>query len=78
MACSLAGEFDLQSDCEEFETLSLHMNEEIYNWLESMFMRSNIPKYRKYFKEWVDGLTEGQITGFDRMMKADYVYKKQE
>ncbi len=37
-----------------------------------MFMHSNIPKYRKYFKEWVDNLTGDQIIGFERMSKANY------
>jgi hypothetical protein len=53
------------------------MNEDLYNWLEKMFMYSNIRKYRKYFKEWVDNITEGQIIGFERMRKADYVYKQE-
>ena len=53
------------------------MNEELYNWLERMFMFSNIPKYRKYFKEWVDNITDDQISGFERMRKADYVYKQE-
>ena len=61
----------------EFEAHVLHMNEELYNWLEKMFMYSNIQKYRKYFKEWVDNVTEDQLVGFERMMKADYVYKQE-
>jgi hypothetical protein len=48
------------------------MNEDLYNWLEKMFMFSNIPKYRKYFKEWVDNITGEQIVGFERMRKANY------
>ena len=61
----------------EFEARVLHMNEELYNWLEKMFMYSNIQKYRKYFKEWVDNITESQIIGFERMKKADYTYKRE-
>jgi hypothetical protein len=48
------------------------MNEELYTYLESMFIRSNIPKYRKYFKEWIDNVTEEQLVGFERMMNANY------
>ena len=67
----------MQAEGSRFEAGLLHMNEELYNWLEKMFMYSNIPKYRKYFKEWVDNITESQIVGFDRMRKADYVYKQE-
>lgn len=51
------------------------MEKEVYEWLENMFTRSNIPKYRKYFKEWVDNLTEDQVFGFRRMMNANYKQK---
>lgn len=51
------------------------MKEETYKWLEEMFMRSNIPKYRKYFKEWIENITEDQVVGFERMMTADYKQK---
>lgn len=40
-----------------------------------MFIRSTIPKYHKYFKEWVENITEDQIFGFERMMNADYKQK---
>jgi hypothetical protein len=53
------------------------MNEELYNWLEKMFMFSNIPKYRKYFKEWIDNITEDQVIGFRRMMGANYKIKQE-
>ena len=53
-----------------------HMNEELYSWLEKMFIRSNISKYRKYFHEWIENITEDQIIGFQRMMNANYVIKK--
>lgn len=39
------------------------MNKSLYNYLEQMFYRDNHPKYRKYFKEWVDNLTPEQIEG---------------
>jgi hypothetical protein len=67
----------LQARGSRFEAEELHMNEELYNWLEKMFMFSNIPKYRKYFKEWVDNITEDQITGFQRMMGANYKIKQE-
>ena len=49
------------------------MDDVLYAWLERMFNYSNVPKYRGYFKEWVDNITEDQIVGFRRMMEVDYV-----
>jgi hypothetical protein len=66
------GENPLQGFWDRFDADALHMNEELYTYLESMFIRSNIPKYRKYFKEWIDNVTEEQLVGFERMMNANY------
>ena len=44
------------------------MTEELYNWLEKEFNINNHKKYRKYFKEWVDNLTNDQIKGFNDLM----------
>lgn len=49
------------------------MNEQVYNWLKYWWFKSNISKYHKYFKEWVDNLTPTQIEGFEHNMKADYI-----
>jgi len=45
---------------------------EIYNWLKSEWKNCNHVKYQKYFEQWVNNLTDDQIKGFDKMMKANY------
>ena len=42
------------------------MNEILYQYLQTQWKRNNIPKYQKYFEEWVNNLTDTQI----------YYYKK--
>lgn len=37
------------------------MNEELYNYLKKEFQSNNIPKYWKYFNDWIQNLTENQI-----------------
>lgn len=44
------------------------MSKDLYNWLEKEFYRCNIPKYHKYFKEWVSVITPDQIIGFEDQM----------
>lgn len=67
----------LQASGSGFESQLVHMNEELYNWLEKMFMHSNIKKYRQYFHEWIENITEDQIIGFERMSKVNYKYKQE-
>ena len=42
----------------------------LYDYLEKEFYYSNIKKYRKYFKEWVNNLTKDQILGFEKQRIA--------
>lgn len=44
------------------------MEKDLIDWLEIQFYKTNIPKYHKYFKEWVSALTESQIPGFRDQM----------
>jgi hypothetical protein len=34
-------------------------------WLHREFMKSNIPKYYKYFDEWFSNIKEYQLIGFE-------------
>ena len=49
------------------------MNKYLYNWLEYEWRVSNHTKYQKYFKEWINNLTDNQIKAFDKMRLADYI-----
>lgn len=44
------------------------MSEELYKWLQEEFYRSNHPKYRHLFTEWVRNITKFQIAGFSKQM----------
>jgi hypothetical protein len=47
------------------------MTKELYNWLKNRFKFDNHPKYLKYFKEWIDNITESQIEGFNKQRITD-------
>ena len=40
------------------------MNDELYKYLEKSWRYGNHKKYQKYFKEWVNNITESQIEYF--------------
>ena len=42
------------------------VNNILKEWLRVEFYKSNIPKYAKYFDEWVNNITENQIDGFEQ------------
>ena len=44
------------------------MTKELHDWLEKEFIMSNHKKYHKYFKEWINNLTNDQINGFNDLM----------
>lgn len=44
------------------------MTEELKTWLELQFYKSNIPKYHKYFNEWLLNVNDNQIDGFKQQM----------
>lgn len=44
------------------------MSEELYKWLQEEFRRSNVPKYRHFFSDWVSNLVQSQIDGFNKQM----------
>lgn len=46
------------------------MTEQLYKWLEKEWRFSNHVKYQKYFPEWVNNLTPGQIQGFQKAMES--------
>jgi hypothetical protein len=52
------------------------MTPELYEWLHEIWVRHNHAKYRKYFEEWIENLTEGQIKGFSKMEQRRNVYDK--
>lgn len=41
------------------------MTEEMYTYLRQRFYRSNHTKYRKYFEEWVNNVTDNQLRYFE-------------
>lgn len=47
------------------------MDKELFEWLKFRFYRDNHVKYRKYFDEWVENLTQYQIEGFKKCMFYD-------
>lgn len=44
------------------------MTDKLYEWLRKEFYKSNHPKYRHLFKEWIDNITQSQIDGFNKQM----------
>lgn len=42
------------------------MTEEMYTYLQQRFYRNNHAKYRKYFEEWVQNVTETQLMYFEK------------
>jgi hypothetical protein len=48
-------------------------NKILYDWLEQEWKISNHKKYKKYFNEWVENITPGQVKGFNKMRTADYI-----
>jgi hypothetical protein len=42
------------------------MNSVLREWLRVEFYKSNVTKYVKYFDEWIEGITENQINGFEQ------------
>lgn len=49
------------------------MEEELYNWLEREFYRSN---HTKYFKEWITNILPHQIEGFRNQMVGQITKSK--
>lgn len=49
------------------------MNTLLYNWLLNEWKACNLPKYQKYFKQWVNNLTNNQIQGFEKAFNSDYI-----
>jgi len=47
------------------------MDKELFEWLKFRFYRDNHVKYRKYFDEWVENVTQSQIEGFKKCMFYD-------
>lgn len=53
------------------------MEEELYNWLEREFYRSNHTKYHKYIlKEWIANILPHQIEGFRNQMVGQITKSK--
>ena len=44
----------------------MEMNSVLQEWLREEFYNSNIPKYIKYFEEWLINITPNQIEGFEQ------------
>lgn len=42
------------------------MTKEMYTYLQQRFYRNNHVKYRKYFEEWVQNVTEVQLMYFEK------------
>lgn len=42
------------------------MDKILCSWLEKEFYRSNHKRYHKYFKEWIDNITDSQIQYFEK------------
>ena len=55
----------------------INMTPQLYNWLHEIWVRHNHVKYRKYFDEWVENLTDSQIYGFSKMEENRNIYDKQ-
>lgn len=41
----------------------MEIEKELYDYLKEMWRRDNLPKYQKYFEEWINGLTPRTIEG---------------
>lgn len=51
------------------------MTEELYYYLDKEFRFNNLKKYYdKYFKLWIDNLTEEQIIGFAKYLEDNKKY----
>ena len=46
------------------------MNELLYFYLKEEFKQNNVPKYQKYFEEWIYNITFAQKEGFYKSMYA--------
>ena len=44
------------------------MTDELYDWLKREWIFSNVKKYHKYFKTWIENITEAQIIGYKNQM----------
>lgn len=42
------------------------MSKEMYTYLQQRFYKNNHVKYRKYFEEWVQNVTEVQLMYFEK------------
>lgn len=40
------------------------MDENLLEWMKMRWRYDNLPKYQKYFDEWVSKLTDSQIIGY--------------
>lgn len=52
------------------------MTEEVKQYLWNEFKFNNLPKYYKYFEEWVENLTQNQIlyyVAYSKTKKSPYV-----
>jgi len=43
------------------------MNNELYQYLKNEWRENNLPKYQRYFEEWVSNLTETQIYYYNKL-----------
>lgn len=46
------------------------MDRELFEWLEKEFRIGNLPKYQKYYIEWVTNITQNQIKGFQKQKES--------
>lgn len=44
----------------------IEITKEMYAYLQQRFYRNNHAKYRKYFEEWVQNVTEEQLMYFEK------------
>lgn len=43
------------------------MSNELYQYLKNEWRENNLPKYQKYFENWVNNLTETQIYYYNKL-----------
>lgn len=47
------------------------MNKELTEYLKKEFRLNNLPRYQKYFDEWISGLTSDQIYYYKKLWLMD-------
>jgi hypothetical protein len=50
------------------------MDERLYEYLKNEWKRRNLPKYHKYFEEWISNLNENQINYYSTLWLKNVIH----